>query len=67
MRAELAEVVTEVLGRRLAPAGVGARNFSFDVTPAHLVTALVTERGVVEPVGAAALAQFSSEPHDGSR
>jgi methylthioribose-1-phosphate isomerase len=57
--------VTEVLGRLTAPAGVGARNFSFDVTPASLVSALVTERGVVEPVGAAALARFSSEPNDG--
>ncbi len=34
-------------GRRLAPAGCEARNPVFDVTPAGLVDAIVTERGVV--------------------
>jgi methylthioribose-1-phosphate isomerase len=41
---------SEVIGFRetnWAPAGVKVRNPSFDVTPASLVTALVTERGVV--------------------
>jgi methylthioribose-1-phosphate isomerase len=33
----------------LAPAGTPARNPAFDVTPAALVSALVTERGVVSP------------------
>ena len=32
---------------RWAPAGVPVRNPAFDVTPAELVTALITERGVV--------------------
>ena len=31
---------------RIAPEGVTARNFAFDVTPARLVTGLVTERGI---------------------
>jgi methylthioribose-1-phosphate isomerase len=31
---------------RITPAGVTARNYAFDVTPARLVTGLVTERGV---------------------
>ena len=35
-------------GRRVAPAGVHAWNPAFDVTPAALVDALVTEKGVVE-------------------
>ena len=35
-------------GMRVAPAGAGAWNPVFDVTPADLVDALVTERGVVE-------------------
>lgn len=39
-------------GRReevlIAPAGTQARNDGFDVTPAHLVTGLVTEHGVFE-------------------
>lgn len=34
-------------GRRIAPAGCLARNPVFDVTPAALVDAIVTERGVV--------------------
>ena len=41
---------SEVTGYRecqWAPAGVAVRNPSFDVTPAELVTALVTERGIV--------------------
>lgn len=38
--------VTSFAGRRIAPAGVGAENRAFDVTPAALVTALITENGV---------------------
>ncbi|MEA2478717.1 MAG: methylthioribose-phosphate isomerase [Thermoleophilaceae bacterium] len=41
--------VTSVLGVRIAPAGAGAANFAFDVTPADLVTSIVTEAGVLEP------------------
>jgi methylthioribose-1-phosphate isomerase len=36
----------EVLEIELAPAGTAARNDAFDVTPARLVTGLITERGV---------------------
>jgi methylthioribose-1-phosphate isomerase len=36
-------------GRELMPAGVGVRNPAFDVTPAELVTAIITERGVFKP------------------
>ena len=39
------EEVTGVQGRQHGPAGVGAHNLAFDVTPARLVTAIVTERG----------------------
>lgn len=41
---------------RIAPEGVGALHPAFDVTPARLVTALVTERGVASPVNEASLA-----------
>ena len=41
---------------QLVPDGVHARNPSFDVTPARLVTAIVTERGIVKPVSAENLA-----------
>jgi methylthioribose-1-phosphate isomerase len=34
-------------GQRIGPVGVSGRYPAFDVTPAALVTAIVTERGVV--------------------
>jgi len=39
-----------------APEGVAVRNPAFDVTPAALITALVTERGVAHPPDAASIA-----------
>ena len=42
--------VLEYAGRRIAPVGVGARNPAFDITPAHLITGLVTDLGRVSPV-----------------
>jgi methylthioribose-1-phosphate isomerase len=47
--------VTHIGGLRLVPEGVRARHPAFDVTPAGLITAIFTERGVVEPVGPGAL------------
>jgi methylthioribose-1-phosphate isomerase len=43
------EEVVNFGGRRIAPAGVAAKHPAFDVTPARLVTAIVTERGVARP------------------
>jgi methylthioribose-1-phosphate isomerase len=43
------EEVVEVAGHRIAPEGAQAANPAFDVTPADLVTAIVTEAGVLEP------------------
>ncbi len=53
------EEVLELAGTRIAPAGVGARNPAFDVTPARLVTAIFTERGAIEPVGPDALGRLA--------
>lgn len=39
--------VTSLAGIGIAPAGVEAWNPSFDVTPAELIDAIVTERGVI--------------------
>ena len=45
-----AEVLSpQVDGKRTAPAGAKARNPAFDVTPYRLVTAIITENGVVHP------------------
>lgn len=41
--------VMELLGTRIAPEGVKARHPAFDVTPARLITAIITERGVLHP------------------
>lgn len=35
--------------RRTAPEGIKVRNPAFDVTPAALVTALITDRGIITP------------------
>ncbi len=42
--------VTGFRGERWAPEGVAVANPAFDVTPAALVTGLITERGVVAPL-----------------
>jgi len=44
-----ANEVTTLAGVPLAPVGVGARNPAFDLTPAALITALITDHGVLEP------------------
>lgn len=41
--------VTEFAGKRVAPSGVSAFNPAFDVTPAELVSAIITERGIARP------------------
>lgn len=43
------EEVLAPYGCRLAPEGARAWNPAFDVTPAELITAIVTERGVLKP------------------
>ncbi|MBD51693.1 MAG: S-methyl-5-thioribose-1-phosphate isomerase [Acidimicrobiaceae bacterium] len=41
--------VHEIQGSRLTPQGVDAFNPAFDVTPHHLITAIITEAGVLRP------------------
>lgn len=41
------EEITEGFGRRTAPEGVKVFNPAFDVTPARLITAIITERGLI--------------------
>ncbi len=43
---------------RIVPDGSPVANYAFDVTPARLVTGLITERGVVAPNGAALAQAF---------
>jgi S-methyl-5-thioribose-1-phosphate isomerase len=51
--------VREALGTTLTVPGTTCRNPAFDVTPAALVWALVTERGVAQPVDAAGVARVA--------
>ena len=69
LRAEprLAEELLSMAGRRIAPEGTAAINPSVDVIPAELVTAIVTEAGVLRaPYGTALAALRSSAPTPGS-
>ena len=59
--------VTEMTGRtkdgrietvRVVPEGSAAANYAFDVTPARLVTGLITERGLLRPERAALASAF---------
>ena len=42
-----ADEVTVIRGNRIAPEGTAVRNPSFDVTPAELISAIVTEEGAL--------------------
>ena len=44
-----ADEVTNVFGARIAPAQAAAFNLAFDVTPAALIAAIITDAGVLEP------------------
>jgi methylthioribose-1-phosphate isomerase len=45
------EEITHCFGQPMAPEGIGVYNPAFDVTPARLIKAIITERGLIEPVG----------------
>jgi len=44
-----AREVSHIFGKPLAPKGMKVFNPAFDVTPQELVTAIITERGVINP------------------
>ena len=45
-----ADEIVNGFGRQTAPSGIEVYNPAFDVTPAELITAIVTERGIIAPV-----------------
>ena len=59
-----AEEVTMIRGVRIAPVGTVARNLAFDITPAWLVTAIVTERGVARSPFPESLPRLVNQPVD---
>jgi methylthioribose-1-phosphate isomerase len=54
--------VTSPRGVRFAPKGTPAANPAFDVTPARLITAIVTEEGIVRPPYRAGLRRAVRRP-----
>ena len=58
IESRLAEEVTEGFGRRTAPDRIPVHSPAFDVTPADLVDAIITEAGVVKPVTAAGISRI---------
>jgi methylthioribose-1-phosphate isomerase len=42
-----ASEVTDIGGKRMTPEGISVRHPAFDVTPARLITAIITDRGVL--------------------
>jgi methylthioribose-1-phosphate isomerase len=41
--------VTHGFGKQTAPTGIDVFNPAFDVTPNHLITAFITDRGIIKP------------------
>lgn len=54
--------VLEVAGIPMAPKGAAAHHFAFDVTPHSLVSAIVTELGIVRPPSGAGLRRLLAAP-----
>ena len=42
--------ITHGFGRQITPDAIKIYNPAFDVTPAHLITAIICERGIIRPV-----------------
>ncbi len=57
-----AEEITNGFGRRTAPQGVKTYCPAFDVTPAELVKAIITDRGIIEPVTAETVREVILHP-----
>ena len=57
-----AREVTHGFGCQTAPEGTKVYNPAFDVTPAALITGIVTEKGLIEPVSEAAIRSLLSQP-----
>jgi methylthioribose-1-phosphate isomerase len=59
--------VTEIGGVRIAPEGIAVANPAFDITPAELITAIITDAGILrspyhEPIRAIAGAALATMP-----
>jgi methylthioribose-1-phosphate isomerase len=59
-----AREVTHIGGARMTPEGAKVRNPAFDVTPHALITAIITERGVIRPPYQDALRQACAQARE---
>jgi methylthioribose-1-phosphate isomerase len=50
--------ITRPGGVSIAPAGINVYNPAFDVTPHHLITAIITEKGIIQNPDARRIADF---------
>ncbi len=58
--------VTEIKGHRMAPLDVGVSNPAFDITPAELVTAIITEAGIARAPYSESIAELFEKAASGS-
>jgi methylthioribose-1-phosphate isomerase len=56
------EEIGSLEGREVVPPGVQVWNPAFDITPAHLVTAFITDQGILRPPFEAAISGLGSPP-----
>ncbi len=52
--------ITHGFGRPTAPEGIDVYNPAFDVTPANLISGIITEMGIIQPVEAATIRRLLS-------
>lgn len=61
-----ASEITHGFGRRTAPENIAVYNPAFDVTPASLITAIITEHGIIQPVTPMEIDHMLNQPHRSS-
>lgn len=57
--------ITHIDGMRVAAQGAGVYNPAFDVTPARLITGIITEFGIAKPPFEDSLMRIMKDKHDG--
>lgn len=57
--------ITHIDGMRVAAKGAGVYNPAFDVTPARLITGIITEFGIAKPPFEDSLMRIMKDKHDG--
>jgi methylthioribose-1-phosphate isomerase len=62
-----AEEVTRGLGLQTAPEGAAVYNPAFDVTPARLIAAIITDRGVIRPIDVGRVRAIVTVAHSPAR